>query len=228
MSTKKPMVQGVGESKNFGDLDAPAFPDALRGRHVGGRPVEELPADVWSLLSVYHTDEDIEERNRGKVESAARELPTSPNGAVYGEEGKKITERRDFLRDNPDSEAAPNPMLELKDKHIKPGMRARFLSSTRVAKEGNYTRGYELVMENGTPVKLGTLLLAQTTEQNARARNARYAQQTRQALREVYQNAREAGVRHERDLDLERRRPQGVVRAPERSEEYFPPEDSTR
>jgi len=220
--SKKRIVQGIGESKAFNDLNAPEVDPRLKHCHVGGMPVENLPDDVKVRLFYRQTDEGIAEANEGKADSAAR--------VSQDQLGKQIQERRDFLENNIPMEPweAPDPLKAVADAHAKPGMRPKFLSERRLNKEGNFTRGFEVCMDaSGDPVKMGTLVLAHMPEEMAERRNETYRRKSDAHLAEVYQNAQGAGVRPEEQLEKQGQTRRGRE-APEMSEESYFPVDSAR
>ncbi len=158
----KAKVSGVGPSKRFVAPNPPSAYDKLKGLHVGGIPIEDLDEELVARLSRQHTDEGIAERNAGKVDTAVR-VTQSPTE-------KAIQRRGDFRREQREPWDAPDPMKELVDAHVAPGMRAKFLSPTTTTRRG--ARGYEIVKDDhGDPVKLGELMLAQIPEEVAEARN---------------------------------------------------------
>lgn len=193
MRTRREDDSPLPGSRNFGDPDAPEFPPFLIGKHVGGVRCEDLPAEVWGLLSVQHTDEDIAERNAGKQESAARVTRSELDGAIQ--------ERRDFRESEMEPWQAPDPMRALADAHVRPGFRAKFLSEQKLNKEGNYGRGWEVVLdEKGKPVKLGTLVLGQMPVGKAEQRNAHYRAKSEAAIAEVYRAAKEKGLKSDDEM----------------------------
>lgn len=201
MRTRREQESPLPESRTFGDPEAAQFPPYLIGKHVGGFRCEDLPAELWGALSVQHTDEDIAARNSGKGESAARVTRSELDGAIQ--------ERRDFRESENEPWMAPDPMRALADAHVKPGFRAKFLSEQKLNKEGNYGRGFEVVLDpHGKPVKLGTLVLGQIPEAKARQRNEHYRQKSAGALEEVYRDAKGKGLR---DADETKHGSAGVV-----------------
>lgn len=179
MAAKKPMSRGVGESKRFRAADAPSVYERLAGRHVGGIPIEDLDEELVARLSIQHTDEDIAARNAGKVDTGVR--------VTAGPLEKAIEHRRDFRRENNEPWEAPDPMKELIDAHVAPGMRAKFLSPTTSARQG--TRGYEVIKDKGEPVKLGELMLAQIPAEKAEARQRAIRQRGQARMDEIERTA---------------------------------------
>lgn len=187
---KAPVIAGIGESRTFNNPDPAEQLDPLRsirGCHVGGKPVEELPEDVAHLLTYDHTDEGIEARNAERQESAAR--VTDPLDKQI--EGRaRATEPWE----------APDPMGDLVKEHVKPGERARFLSGPVCDLKG--TRGFELVKdEYGREVRLGRLMLGVMPEDRAKQREKHYQRITRELETEKateYQEQHERFVREAR------------------------------
>lgn len=179
---RKTMVQGVGASKLNRDPAGPSVYEALAGLHVGGVPIETLPENMVARLSYQHTDEAIAKRNIGKVDSAAR--------VTAGPLEKNIAHRRDFRREQKEPWEAPDPMKDIAEKYIDPGMSAKFLSPAKVAREG--TRGYEVVKDDhGDPVKLGQMVLGVMPKDRSQARRKYYQDRGKQRLQKINQQADE-------------------------------------
>jgi len=173
---KKIMIQGVGPSKLNRDPKAPSPYEALKGLHVAGVKIEDLPENLVVKLSYQHTDESIAERNEGKAESVGRVTSAARARVTASEFGRSVEERRDFRRDAETPQEvyeAPDPMKEIVEAHVAPGMRAKFLSPGRVDRDG--TRGYELVKNiKGELVRLGRMMLGVMPETKAKARSEFY------------------------------------------------------
>jgi hypothetical protein len=178
---KRPVAQGVGESKRFiaGGTRDPF--EHIRGLHMGGQPVEKVvPIKNAHLITYAHTDEGIAERSAGKAETAAHVRSVSGDRArvTATDRDAMLAERYDFRKNELQPWEAPDPMKELVEAHIAKGMRAKFLSPRRMAKDG--TRGFDIVKTgNGDPVKLGEMILGQMPEDRAEARNAHYRDKDR-------------------------------------------------
>jgi hypothetical protein len=158
----------------------------LDGCHVDGVLVETLPPDRKRGLFWKQTDEGIAANAQGKTP------PTRGIEMGNGQLAKDLQRKRDFASNENEPWLAPDPMKALASQHVGPGMRPKFLSESRLGKEGNYTRGFEVVRHaNGDPVKLGTLVLAQMPEEHAQRRNAHYQGKSESAVKKVYQTARE-------------------------------------
>lgn len=159
---KKPIAAGVGESKRF---NAPAAFEPVRELHVGGVPLSEL-GEAAALIPYDNTDEGIAEK---------LQKPQAVASVVRDELDGRILERRDARASDMEPWAVPDPMKELAERYVRPGMRPKFLSPSKVQREG--TRGFEVVKdERSEPVKLGNMLLAQMPEEKAIARTRHYQQ----------------------------------------------------
>lgn len=159
---KNPQSAGVGESKRFNAPEGTFEP--VPELHVGGVPLSDL-GEAAAAIPYGNTDEGIAERMA---------KPHAVTQIVRDELDNKIAERRDFLsNESLEPWEAPDPMLELTNRHIVPGMRPKFLSPEKVRMAG--TRGFEVVKdERGDPVKLGNMILGQMPEAKAIARNKHY------------------------------------------------------
>jgi len=191
---RKIMTQGVGESQPFVAPEG-VFPEnAILDCHVGGVLVRELRQDMQDKILYAQTDEGIAERNEGRSEVHAR-VTSDPLD-------KAIQKRQDDqLERGMEPWEASDPMREVADAHVGPGMRPKFLSELRNKEHG--TRGWEVVKdEHGDPVKLGTMVLGQMPEDRALARNEHFRNKSRTAVAQVEQQfcetqeqaKREAGV----------------------------------
>lgn len=182
---------GIGESKIFGaQYDATAS-EKLLACHVGGKPVSELPDEVVVLLSYDHTDEGIEERNRGKADSAARITDSHFD--------KQVQRFGDGLASDMEPWEAPDPMKELADKYVRPGFRPKFLSQKNL----NGVRGARgfvpVLKENGDPVKLANMILGEMPEERAKKRNEHYREQARMQMKRHTEAQQEQAERTARD-----------------------------
>lgn len=194
---------GIGESKINRDPDAPSVYAALSGLHVNGIPVEDLPEEQVAQLSRQHTDEDIEERNRGKVESAARVTSTyERRKSTATNFDQHVEERRDFRQSATsaeDFEFTPDYMKEQAEKYVPPGMRPAFLSPMHIDRKG--LRGNVIVKdENGEPVKMGRMVLGMQPEAKYKARSEYFRAKSAERLSNVEQEHAE----RQRDYSDER------------------------
>lgn len=131
-------------------------------RHVNGVPI---PPELAHAIPYDNTDEGLAEI-REKRTHAMTEFLADPVD-------KQVSARRDFLHDNDEPWMAPDPLKEVADAHVQRGMRPKFLSPSKVDREG--TRGWKPVAgKNGDPIRLGNLILAEMPEEKARARNRHY------------------------------------------------------
>ncbi len=178
-------LAGIPDSK---PPAAPAgtYPEpAILDCHVGGVLIRDLPVEVQGRILYQQTDEGIEEFNRGKVEGAARVTRDEYTGACL--------ERRDAIREQGmEPWEAPNPLKEVADAHVEPGMKAKFLSPKRIDEAG--TRGFEIVRhENGEPVKVRNMVLGQMPASKAEQRNKHYRDQANAAIAEIKRQYAEEG-----------------------------------
>jgi len=178
-------ASGIGESKRFGAPEG-TFPESsVLNCHVGGVLIRDLPVEVQCKILYQQTDEGIAERNEGKVESAARVTRDEFTGAC--------DRRRDAIESGMEPWEAPNPLKEVADAHVGPGMSPKFLSPNRLDKEG--TRGYEIVHDpkTGEPVKVRNMVLAQMPKTKVEQRNKFYRAKANQAIQEIQRQHREEG-----------------------------------
>jgi hypothetical protein len=190
--SKKIMVQGHGPSKVNRDPKAPSCYEALKGCHVAGVRIEELPENLVAKLAYQHTDEGIHEWKAAMERGDGLDRPPKRAAVTATEFGRSIEERRDFRQDAGRREIfeAPDPMKELVEEHIEPGMRAKFLSPGRVERDG--TRGFEVVKDSkGDPVKMGRMVLGQMPEAKARARATFYQKKGSERLSAIEQEHKE-------------------------------------
>ena len=187
---KAPVIAGVGESPIFRDPNAPDPYEILRGCHVNGKPISELPEEVVAVLTFQHTDESIAQRNEGKVENAAR--------VTQSELSKSIQERADFRESSPEPWEARDVMKEITDKYVAPGFKGKFLSPRKISRQG--TRGHEVVRdERGDPVKLGEMILGQMPIEKVQRRNRAYQQKSQARLNQMKEEFQEGQQRIVRD-----------------------------
>jgi hypothetical protein len=202
MSTRKTISLGKAPPKNppvqgAVTVGVAEFRDGLEGTHVGGTAIEDIDPAMRQRLFFQQTDEGVEEANAGKVESSAR-VTKDPLA-------KALEQKRDFGMHGNEPWLAPDPMRALAEGNVPAGMRPRFLSETRLNKEGNFSRGFEVVLRNGEPVKLGTLVLAIMPEELAEKRNRHYQDKANAALAEVNSTTKQKGdglIRTARELGL--------------------------
>ena len=167
---------------------APAgtFPESsILDCHVGGILVRNLPTQVQTAILYQQTDEGFEERNKGKVEAAARVTRDEFTGACQA--------RRDGIKvSGMEPWEAPNPLKEVADKYAEPGMSPKFMSPKRLDKEG--TRGFEVVRnERGDPVKVRDMVLGHMPISKVEARNKFYRDKANAAVAEITRQYREEG-----------------------------------
>jgi hypothetical protein len=209
----KPTSTGVGDSKIFAAPDGTFEP--LRDWSTLTVNGEPIPENLWATLPYRFTDQGYEELNGG---------PKVRAQVVAGPKEKGLERMRDFRMAAPpeDCDLQADPMKELVNTHIPPGMHGRFLSARRVGKEGNGTRGYEIVRnEKGEPVKYGSMILGQIPQEIADSRGQRNVKRSRDQEQAIRQRPRE--LRDElnmRELDQnferqERHMQSGYVKQPD-------------
>jgi hypothetical protein len=184
---------GVGESEPF-IAPSGAFPEnPTLDCHVAGVLVRELPQTVQDKILYAQTDEGLAESDEGKVPAGtAARVTVSPLA-------KAIQERRDDqLERGMEPWEARDPLKEVADKHVGPGMRPKFLSDFRNRESG--TRGFEVVKDGrGDPVRCGTLVLGQMPEERAKKRNEYFRKLSSDAVAQVEKEFRETQDRARRE-----------------------------
>lgn len=182
---KKAMSQGIGESRVFaqeGDRDPYGH---LRGLHIGGRPIEEvIPPENVHLISFDHTDEGIAARNAGRSEHRV-----SVTADTFDRQLERMAEREPW--------EGGDVVGEMKQLYVREGFRARFLSPRVIDRSG--TRGWQIIRQNGDPVKLGPLILAEMPEEKATKRNEYFRSQGEAEFQKVTEEFVEQGRRLERE-----------------------------
>lgn len=191
---KKIMVQGHGPSKVNRDPAARSAYEALKGLHVGGKPVEELPEEMVIRLCYEHTDEAIAKRNQGKEpygSTRVQSLAGDRAPVTATDFDRQVLERRDFREtENLQTWEAPDPMKELAEQYVAPGMVPKFLSPSQIDRRG--TRGFDLVKDlSGRLVQVGRMILGQMPESKARARREHFRKQGGERLAAVETNFKE-------------------------------------
>ena len=168
---------------------SPAAERERSGLTVNGRPVEEM--ENGHLIGREFTDQGIAERQA---------KPTAFTATV-SDPWDKMLDARANARMGIESFEAPDPLREAVERYVRPGFRGRFVSDSVVASMG--MRGYEPVLVNGDPVKVGAMKLAEMPEEKVRRRNAFYQGKGAEKLRQTQEQheeqiakaAGEAGVR---------------------------------
>ena len=141
--------------------------------HVDGVLVKDLPKARKAGIFFALTDEGLEER-MAKLLAEGR-LNTGPKVEITRSEFTgKVKQFGEFRAGHPEDQVeAPDPMRELVDKHVGPGLAPKFLSKAVINRKGK--RGYEPVMdEDGHPVELGGMVLATIPKEVAEARTKAY------------------------------------------------------
>lgn len=168
---------GIPESPALRRVELEPAANPLAELHVGGTRLGDLPLEVQGRILYQQTDEGIAEANQGKVESAARVTRDTFSKAM----DKRAAQVKELDMDVSDAE---NPMKELADKHIAPGMRGRFLSPRVCDRRG--MRGWQPVLdEHGNQVKVRESFLAQMPEDKAIERNKRVREHGNRLLGQV-------------------------------------------
>jgi hypothetical protein len=200
------MTQGVGESKPFTAPEGTYPESGTLDCHVGGVLVRDLPSDMQGKILYQQTDEGIAEHNQGRSELAVHvtdQHDRAMGGAkVAAQRGdvRGVREAFDVVRDVALGESggtgptelweARDPLGEVADAHVGPGMRPHFLSERRNQEAG--TRGWKIVKdEHGDPVRVGTLVLGQMPEERAEARNRFFREKSQTAVAQVEQQFHE-------------------------------------
>ncbi len=193
-------AQGVGESKQFGGDYRP--PDVIEREerilncHLDGRLIRgmNLPAEVLAALSYRHTDEGVEEMNKGRSNHRIE--------VGRGPEDKAVDQYRDDRKERrmPKGQAR-NPMRALLDRHVQPGERPKFLSSSRTGTDD--LDGYTPVLnEQGKPVKYKTMTLGVIPEAEAQARESADRAKDRNRIKQTEQQTEERRIRMQRGDQL--------------------------
>jgi hypothetical protein len=182
---EKISAQGFGESKIFCDPNAPDPYEMIRNCHIEGKRIGDHYTDHQiAALRWEWTDEGYAARNEGK--SATRASVISDPLA------KALEQRRDDVKERGmETWQATNPMQEVLDANQRPGFRRRFLSDQTVKNRG--MRGWKPVIENGDPVKLGTMTLAEMPESHAAQRNKHYQGMGNDRLKAVTESYVQSG-----------------------------------
>lgn len=159
-------LSGIPESKIFGGGGDESCPEALRGKHVNGIPVESMGLSVWSFLTTDRTDEGVAAAKVGSGTFVVRSSTVE----------NRMGERRDALENGAEPWEAPDVLREMAAAHVSAGMRPKFISASRVAKEGGLVRGgWKVQLDaKGDPVRTGDLMLAVMPEEKAVQRNKYY------------------------------------------------------
>jgi hypothetical protein len=177
---------GFGESKPFVAPEGTFSENPVLNLHVGGVLVRDLPIEMQGRIVYAQTDEGFAENNEGKVEGAARVISDGFN--------KALEQRKDdVLERDMESYEARDPLKEVHDQYIQPGMRGKFLSPRKV-KENGGTGDYEIVKDaKQNPVSVHGMVLGQMPERKARARNKHYQERSNRLLTEMTERYKAEG-----------------------------------
>jgi hypothetical protein len=180
---KKPMAQGVGESRIFGGGDNANPPKDLSGYTCQGQPI---PEELWEKFPYSLTDQGkaaAEEEKRKLPVSYARPRPAQELYRGVEDDDKKQVAFRDALELDTDGlTLSVDPLAPLMEQHTPRGHKGIFLSRKQTAEKG-LTRGvltYQPVLipdGNGgmKEVTCGGLFLASVPEELVRKSDAYYA-----------------------------------------------------
>lgn len=175
---------GIGESRIFADPNAIDANAQLRECHIDGKLIRDYyTEDQISVLRWAWTDEGIAAANVGKLVGS---------GATVSDPIQKQLQRKkdDVLSRGMETYEASDPMREVIDEHGRPGFRNRFLSDSTVKKRG--MRGWQPVVKDGEPVKLGGMVLAEMPVEKAVQRNKHYRDLGNDRLKQVTESYKEA------------------------------------
>jgi hypothetical protein len=170
------------ESRRFGG--SPETDEAFDSRpimdcHVGGVLVRDMPLLTQRLIHYDQTDEGFAEKNEGRVASVS----------VTDQVDKKLQQRRDDLRNGKDPRHAMQP-LKFLEKHKKPGMRLKLLST----KNGELNPDYEpIVKPNGDVLKYKGMVVGERPEEDAQARTKFYQDRSATRLAQLTEKHKEDG-----------------------------------
>lgn len=185
MAKKIQSAGGVGKSKIFGGTphQEGTGVDHIRECHINGVLIAEMNLEphILGVLDYWATDEGIQEKNsRPNVREAS--------GVSLGADGfdKSLHQRRDNVKeDGMELYQARDPLKEVADRFAVPGMRAKFLSASKI-KEGSGTGDYEIVKDKaGDPVRVRGMVLGHVPEAMAKARNLHYQQKSATMLKQI-------------------------------------------
>lgn len=127
---------------------------------VNGSPI---PLHLEHLIPYEKTDQgraELEARNAGKPKARVQ---------VIADEWDKMIAKRENATAVWDS---PDPMKDAVDSVREPGMSYKFLSPRHIQKKG--LRKFEIVTQNGEPVRVGDMVLGKMPEAVKERRNAHY------------------------------------------------------
>ena len=192
---KTAMSAGIGESRIFAAPEGTFDPPGILDCHVGGAPITGFPPEVQVRILYAQTDEGIAAAVKSTINAV-------PGVQILSDPlDKVILERRDFRESNLESWEAPDPMKDLADRYVAPGMRPKFLSQDNIAR--GKTGGFQPVIdEKGNPVRLGTLTLAEMPVARVVKRNEHYAEKGNAQLREIQEQFHTEQERFQRDAGV--------------------------
>jgi len=159
--------------------------------HVNGKRIgDAFSPEQWQQFNFRNTDEGLAEaagRKAGRTDATAPAVETVRD-AFSG----ACSQRRDDLQSGMEPWEATDPLKELADQHVGKGMSPKFLSENRIARDG--LRGFRLVKdENGNPVKVRGLVLAEMPVEKVAQRNAFYRGKGNAAVAQIRDQYRREG-----------------------------------
>jgi hypothetical protein len=158
--------EAIPDSRPFGGGGLEECPQSLRGKHLNGKPVEDIP-EVWRVLTPDRTDEGLAERN------AAASTVTVTDTAF----DKALEQRAAQQAAGVEPWMVNDPIGTGVRQHVPRGYRGKLLDANRVSKEGPHGRGWELVKKDGQPVKVGGDFVGIMPEDQAKRRNQFYVKE---------------------------------------------------
>jgi hypothetical protein len=184
---------GIGESKIFcaPNPEKDAALERMLACHINGVPIRELKLEpqVLAALDYWGTDEGIEEKN-------ARPNVRPASGVELGREpfDKALEQRKDDVRDRGmETYEARDPLKEVADRYVGKGMKPKFLSPARI-KDAGGVGDYQVVKdENGDPVRVKGMVLAEMPKAKAEARNRHFRERGNQMLKQIGEEYKNSG-----------------------------------
>lgn len=169
---------------------------------VNGKPI---PDDFAHLIPYEATDQGIAERNARPNRRDGKRVEVT---AGPWEKGLAKMEDQAFG----DSDRFKEAVSRLEADPSQAGFTFRMLSDRICSRRG--MRGWEPVIENGEPVKVGAMFVGRMPKRLARERNAKYQAEGNDALREVaanYEQEQERVIRDGKAVGLEVLRPGEIL-----------------
>lgn len=158
--------EAIPDSKPFGGGGEDVCPQSLRGKHLNGKLIDEMP-ETWRWLTPDRTDEGLEERNAQA--SSITVTDTAFDKALEQRASQQAAGVEPWMINDPIGTGVRQ--------HVPPGYRGKLLDAARVSKEGNHGRGWEVVTKDGQPVKVGGDFVGIMPEHQAKKRNQYYVRE---------------------------------------------------